>query len=363
MLDHIRSQQNPNPYEFNKGNQLSRADDLEIKFAGVITRDDYMGLMPSKWFAWLGTVLTVLCAIMFVGGIVAVGVALAEGELAVLGAGVGLMSLGSTLGFFGFWASSNSLRANRTLKKYPYLLGAIEGSLLSEGVLFRHQDLTHWWGWGAIPRSVATVNGVRLQYSNNPLHYYAIGTRVLEQADWRGLSDILKSWIRKERLKVDATEPRALQRYAPFAKGCIQIRGPIQFSNPSRRQYLQMLAVEAISLSLFPLVLWLGIEYWIKLVLSLCVVFLVYSMGSKVRYLLFNRTIVDNMWGWLGPQQCILGVGQSGLVTSTNEMRLQSATDDMLHLIHTSGNQWYIARSLLVNMEQWDALLDLFTSK
>jgi len=156
--------------------------ELQLDFAGEITRQDYKKMLPTTTEVFLVRTLMGLCLACVLPIVIATPamfLATNRGfEVGVL-AGSLLISL-ALLG--AVYLVSPWARMNRYLRANPDLLGTARGYFGQEGLVFDDGTCTHWFSWQALPRVLPRVlpriDGIRVALEANPARFLALSERI-----------------------------------------------------------------------------------------------------------------------------------------------------------------------------------------
>ncbi len=354
-----------NPYEVStnaiSSDTRTGTDDRVVRFSGEITRDDYIALMPDRWFYYAGLLLQVLSSMVCLLGLICFLIALRDSfQFMVLG--VVTILLGACMICSAVWATSRSRKCEQAIRQFPNLLIPVEGYMAEDGVVFESTTCRQWVSWCIIRQSSVSSAGVRLQFPESPYRFYAIAMRMMNGLDHREFAPVLARWKKCSLAAMDEIESIASNRLSPKLDSSIWFRCSHQVRDQASRRkvYWTIVGESVIGLGacvayfLRPEMSWLFIFLFLMAIWSICV---------RVHWLIRSMDATNLQWGWVGTDRCVMGWNQSGFEAQTEGFQREFVDDERLTVSHDAGAQWTIFRSTLVEPHRWNELLDLFPSR
>ena len=89
-----------------------------------------------------------------------------------------ILSLAALL--FCIWMASTRSRAKSYLKKFPDLLGAMQGTFSANGLLLEDTEKTHWFPWVQLSHMVVSNAGVRVPLGDDPRRFLALADELFD---------------------------------------------------------------------------------------------------------------------------------------------------------------------------------------
>lgn len=333
----------------------------ELKFDGVITKEDYEKLFPVKrlenWSLWFLAVFS-----FSVLGVMAAGLIFAfrAGNLppvAIVTIYVGLCCI--FIGAFYFLLSRRRRGARNSLKSFSDLLGPAQGLLNRDGMFLNDGKRMHWFSPRQIVFSHATTYGVRIQIDKHQGRFLAFRDRLFESYSFSSIRSLIDRW------KETGDDYNVENRYLPWQfeddkkDEVIEFFGHLQIDQPLRTPEMRKSAIIETIGALVSLVISTMLFSGLLIAIgSLALVFSVVLLISSVRlwrkYFFGTTKVVWNQMGWISENEFVWRNDVKGIKRSLSELDRAIRNESLLTLVFNDGASLYLAEPHFHITDKWE---------
>lgn len=251
--------------------------------------------------------------------------------------------------------ASTRIRARSYLKKFPDLLGAMEGTFNANGLVLEDTEKTHWFPWVQLSSMAVSNAGVRIPLDNDPRRFLALAEELFD--GFRPCD--MEQLHARNRVAQSSYDELAKASASVFQK---EIGAPSYYcgwfnQSTSWSTWLTLL--------FSPVFICLFIAYrtfqgdWNWIWIALVITSLIGTLSGLLPLLrlIRNRGRTTVMcWGWLNENELIYGSGTHVMKIPMASMKYIGRDAEILEFVLASGQSLHVFRSVFQDVSHFDTV-------
>ncbi len=340
----------------------------EFAFDGVITKEDFSGMMPNRDFIWLLLVIVTPVSVIGAFGVMISALSQFTTNRWVMPGFVfaEVVLIGMPLGLYYLLASS---RAKRILRQRPDLLSTARGTLGPRGMFFDDGCRSHWYDASILQRSKVLKSGVRIQWSVDPYLFLALSKRVFENFEQRRLCELVRYWREHVPDEGEASVPNervARLRAAPA--DAIHYSGEVTLHLPgdtpeNRRQAWSLMVQWLMTAAGLASICYFGDRTWNAITIGGLIFTIAYGWVVASAWRKLGQTGAKVSWtqsGWINRETLLIEVTGAATRCPLEVLQVNSKAEENVIWFTSDISMIPITRDTVATPADWQQLKDWF---